>query len=94
MNDSVWIVLVLGAGVILAVLAYNMYQENQYRKQVREQFGHANKDALLDSAPHSVHDGQSGQEPQQGAPIKPLRARNFPPIAKPIPKLSVNCGSK
>ena len=34
------IFIVLGLAVILAVIAYNMYQENQYRKQVREQFGH------------------------------------------------------
>lgn len=61
MNDSVLIVLVLGAVVILAVLAYNVYQENKYRKQLRDQFGHANKDALLDSQVDSVRDGHSSQ---------------------------------
>lgn len=62
MNNSILIVLVLGALVILAVIAYNLYQENQYRKQLREQFGHANKDALLDSQVGSVRDGQGNKQ--------------------------------
>ena len=57
MSDSVLIALVLGAAVILVVLAYNIYQESKYRKQLRDQFGHANKDALLDSTVNSVRDG-------------------------------------
>lgn len=61
MNDSVVIILVVGAAVILAVLAYNVYQENKYRKQLREQFGHANKDALLDSSVDSVSEGEQAQ---------------------------------
>ncbi len=84
MNDSVWIVLALGAAVILAVLVYNMYQENQYRKQVREQFGHANKDALLDSEIHSVRDGQSAATtaPPATAP-KPVRETNLADLTPP-----------
>jgi FtsZ-interacting cell division protein ZipA len=61
MSDSVLIVLVVGAAFILVVLAYNIYQESQYRKQLREQFGHANKDALLDSQVSSVRDGTQTQ---------------------------------
>ncbi|WP_371687969.1 cell division protein ZipA C-terminal FtsZ-binding domain-containing protein [Snodgrassella alvi] len=61
MSDSVLIVLVVGAAIILAVLAYNIYQESQYRKQLRDQFGHANKDALLDSQVNSVRDGAEAQ---------------------------------
>ena len=52
------IFIVLGLAVILAVIAYNMYQENQYRKQVREQFGHSDKDALLKSKTSHVRDGK------------------------------------
>ena len=52
------IFIVLGLAVILAVIAYNMYQENQYRKQVREQFGHSDKDALLNSKTSHVRDGK------------------------------------
>ncbi len=52
------IFIVLGLAVILAVIAYNMYQENQYRKQVREQFGHSDKDALLNSKISHVRDGK------------------------------------
>ncbi|PSJ80217.1 cell division protein ZipA C-terminal FtsZ-binding domain-containing protein [Neisseria iguanae] len=52
------IIIVLGLAIILAVIAYNMYQENQYRKQVREQFGHSDKDALLASKTSHVRDGR------------------------------------
>ena len=52
------IFIVLGLAVILAVIAYNMYKENQYRKQVREQFGHSDKDALLNSKTSHVRDGK------------------------------------
>lgn len=52
------IIIVLGLAVILAVIAYNMYQENQYRKKVREQFGHSDKDALLVSKTDHVRDGK------------------------------------
>lgn len=52
------IIIVLGLAIILAVIAYNMYQENQYRKQVREQFGHSDKDALLASKTKHVRDGK------------------------------------
>ena len=84
MNDSVWIVLALGAAVILAVLVYNMYQENQYRKQVREQFGHANKDALLDSEIHSVRDGQSATATATPAITpKPVRETNLADLTPP-----------
>lgn len=61
MSDSVLIALVLGAAVILIVLIYNIYQESKYRKQLRDQFGHANKDALLDSSTNSVRDGKQAQ---------------------------------
>ena len=50
--------IVLALVAILAVIAYNMYQENQYRKQVREQFGHSDKDALLNSKTSHVRDGK------------------------------------
>ena len=50
----------LGLLVILGVTAYNMYQENKYRRKVREQFGHSDKDALLEGQPDSVRDGRGG----------------------------------
>lgn len=52
----IYIVLFLAA--VLAVVAYNMYQENQYRKKVRDQFGHSDKDALLTGKTNHVRDGQ------------------------------------
>lgn len=69
MNDSVLIVLIFGASIILAVIAYNMYQENQFRKQLREQFGHTNKDALLDSHVQSVRDGLQQNEELAEPPL-------------------------
>lgn len=72
MSDSVLIVLVVGAAFILAVLVYNIYQESQYRKQLRDQFGHANKDALLDSQVSSVRDGTQVQSVPNGNTIPPV----------------------
>ena len=75
MSDSVLIALVLGAAIILVVLAYNIYQESKYRKQLRDQFGHANKDALLDSNVNSVRDNAA--------------AKTAPPVAEqPVPEIS------
>ena len=74
MSDSVLIALVLGAAIILMVLVYNIYQESKYRKQLRDQFGHANKDALLDSNVNSVRDNAA--------------AKTAPPAAEqPIPEI-------
>jgi len=52
------IFIVLALAALLAVIGYNMYQENQYRKQVREQFGHSDKDALLTSKTKHVRDSK------------------------------------
>ncbi|MCP1772662.1 hypothetical protein J2T38_001497 [Neisseria perflava] len=64
------VIIVLGLAVILAVIAYNMYQENQYRKQVREQFGHSDKDALLASKTKSVRDGKEQGQSGKGLFMK------------------------
>ena len=76
MSDSVIIVLVIGAAIILLVLAYNIYQESQYRKQLREQFGHANKDALLDSQVNSVRDGAEAQSVMNTKTVPPAEEAN------------------
>lgn len=76
MSDSVMIVLVIGAAIILLVLAYNIYQESQYRKQLREQFGHANKDALLDSQVNSVRDGAEAQSVMNTKTVPPAEEAN------------------
>ena len=76
MSDSVMIVLVIGAAIILLVLAYNIYQESQYRKQLREQFGHANKDALLDSQVNSVRDGAEAQSVMNTKTVPPAEEVN------------------
>ncbi|NUF09934.1 cell division protein ZipA C-terminal FtsZ-binding domain-containing protein [Snodgrassella sp. ESL0324] len=70
------IVLVIGAAIILLVLAYNIYQESQYRKQLREQFGHANKDALLDSQVNSVRDGAEAQSVMNTKTVPPAEEVN------------------
>lgn len=44
--------------VLTIVVAYNMYQENQYRKKIRRQFGHADQDVLMQSNTDSVRDGE------------------------------------
>ncbi|MDK4688418.1 cell division protein ZipA C-terminal FtsZ-binding domain-containing protein [Kingella negevensis] len=53
------IIIILLLAVIAAVIAYNLYQENQYRTKIRSQFGHSDQDALLTSSTQSVRDGKS-----------------------------------
>ena len=76
MDAKIWIAAAIGLLIILGVIAYNMYQENLYRRQVREQFGHADKDALLESQTESVRDGKThGVAPQvkRGKPLVVVR---------------------
>ncbi|MBR3424847.1 MAG: hypothetical protein IKG79_02190, partial [Neisseriaceae bacterium] len=60
MLQTIIMVLVLAAAVILLVLAFNAYQEAQYRKKIRKQFGHSDRDALLEENAVSVRDGETG----------------------------------
>ena len=79
--------IVLALVAILAVVAYNMYQESQYRKQVREQFGHSDKDALLGSKTDNVREGRQASggkglmsrkaaKPQQNAAMRNLQEQD------------------
>ena len=77
MNDTVWMVLIAGALIILGVLAYNIHKENQYRKEIREKFGHLNKDALLEGNPASVRDGHNSSAPAAPLPPQPVRETNL-----------------
>ena len=72
MSDITLIILVFCAAVILGVIVYNMYQENKYRQQVREQFGHADKDALLGSKTDFVRDGKplGGEAAEAAEPVR------------------------
>ena len=79
MSDITLIILVFCAAVILGVIVYNMYQENKYRQQVREQFGHADKDALLGSKTDFVRDGK----PLAGEAAEPVRTKD---VSRPTPK--------
>lgn len=85
MNEQLWIVVAIGLVIIFAVIAYNMYQENRYRQQVRSQFGHADKDALLEKSTESVRDGKT--HGKQGEPVKMFRQQDLsetePASAKP-----------
>mgnify|MGYP002627198809 CR=1 FL=1 len=60
MLQTIIMILVLAAAVILLVLAFNAYQEAQYRKKIRKQFGHSDRDALLEENAVSVRDGETG----------------------------------
>ena len=79
MSDITLIILVFCAAVILGVIVYNMYQENKYRQQVREQFGHADKDALLGSKTDFVRDGK----PLGGEAAEPVRTKD---VSRPTQK--------
>ncbi|UOP01198.1 cell division protein ZipA C-terminal FtsZ-binding domain-containing protein [Kingella potus] len=81
MDGKMWMAAAVGLLVILGVTAYNMYQENKYRRKVREQFGHSDKDALLEGQQDSVRDGRTGtgmagwqnKEGVQGKPLVVVR---------------------
>ncbi|KPN74850.1 MULTISPECIES: cell division protein ZipA C-terminal FtsZ-binding domain-containing protein [Neisseria] len=75
MSETILIIVVLGLAIILAIIAYNMYQENQYRQQVRRQFGHSDKDALMGSKTDFVRDGKS--QDQTGVPLRPIRQKDI-----------------
>ena len=60
--------------VLIAVVAYNMHQENRYRQKIRSQFGHADSDALLNASHKSTRDGQTFSETGKRlrrSPVKP-----------------------
>ena len=86
MSDTIIIIVVLALIAIVAMIAFNMYQEGKYRQQMRQQFGHSDKDALLNSNPESVRDGKSSQagEAAKGESVKPLRQKDVSQ-AKPMP---------
>lgn len=58
-QNTLLLIAILIFAPIFGVLLYNTYQEKKYRDAVRAQFGHADKDALLESRTHSVRDGKS-----------------------------------
>ncbi|EGY51525.1 cell division protein ZipA C-terminal FtsZ-binding domain-containing protein [Neisseria shayeganii] len=58
-QNTLLLIAILIFAPIFGVLLYNTYQEKKYRDAVRAQFGHADKDALLESRTHSVRDGQT-----------------------------------
>lgn len=85
MDNTILIIAFLIFLPIFVVLLYNTYQEKQYRDSVRAQFGHADKDALLESYTQSVHDGMR-QEEAEKALLKPaLREYSIGKTAKAEP---------
>lgn len=87
MNENIWIFIVIGLAVILGVLLYNMYREQEYRRQVRSQFGHSDKDALLESTVESVRDGKP--HGRQGAPVRVPRQTDLGSVSPPVAQQAV-----
>lgn len=56
MSDLQLALLILGIAVVAAVYGYNVYQEIQFRKKIRAQFGGSQEDALLNTAKNQVRD--------------------------------------
>ena len=59
MNATFLLIILVLLIVLVVVVAYNMYQENVYRKKIRSQFGHSDQDTLLQTKTKSVRDGQT-----------------------------------
>lgn len=58
MNHTLLIIIVILLAILIAVIAYNMHQESQYRRKIRDQFGHSDRDALMEGNTQSVRDGK------------------------------------
>lgn len=78
MNDTLLMIIAVLLLVLIAVFAYNMIQENRYRAKIRDQFGHADRDALLGSKTQSVRDGKSLSHDKL-KPSKVKKSSNKPP---------------
>ena len=85
MNEKIWIFVVIGLGIILALMIYQMSQEKKFRQQMRDDIGRPDKDALLNSEVPSVRDGKPIPIPEEPAyPTKDLSQIN-PPMHTPKP---------
>lgn len=58
MTQTLLIIIAAILFILVCIFAYNIHQENQYRRKIRSQFGHSDNDALMQSQTHSVRDGQ------------------------------------
>ncbi|WP_434776886.1 cell division protein ZipA C-terminal FtsZ-binding domain-containing protein [Neisseria sp. Ec49-e6-T10] len=52
------VLLIIGLAVVACIFAYNIYQENQFRKKIRSQFGGSQEDALLNVSKNQVRDAE------------------------------------
>lgn len=93
MSQTTLIILIVCACIILAVLLYNVYQENQYRKKIRAQFGHADGDALLKSATAQSRD-QAETERLQPALVNPVQGALTPAEPASFPEMSDELAAK
>ena len=67
-TNTILIIAILIFAPVFGVLLYNTYQEKKYRDSIRAQFGHADKDALMESHTQSVRDGQQQAPAAEAAP--------------------------
>ncbi len=77
MSETIYIIATLVLLAIVAMVVFNMYQESKYRQQMRQQFGHSDKDALLNSNTESVRDGKTAAKTEAAAETKPLRQKDI-----------------
>ncbi|MBR7059424.1 MAG: cell division protein ZipA [Neisseriaceae bacterium] len=81
MNNTVLWILIVAAIAILAVLIYNNYQEKEYRRKIHEQFGHSDRDALLEKSAQQVRDGQRLVKPKPTEKkVEPVKEKITPDI--------------
>lgn len=84
MNSYFLMIVVALLFVLAIVVAYNMYQENEYRKKIRSQFGHSDQDALMDVKTSSVRDGQSFGVSGGVRPLKANLAKQQSPLTTDV----------
>lgn len=61
MTQTLLIIIAAVLVVLVAIFAYNIHQESQFRRKIRSQFGNSDNDALMQSQTHSVRDGTQGR---------------------------------
>lgn len=88
MNQLYLVVIIAFLAILIAVILYNMYQEKQYRRKIRSQFGHSDHDALLGSQTESVRDGMSfgGEKLQRFAAPKVVDSQIHSSEQEPEPE--------
>ncbi|MCB1917425.1 MAG: cell division protein ZipA C-terminal FtsZ-binding domain-containing protein [Rhodocyclaceae bacterium] len=75
-SELQWALIAAGGAAVVAVVAYNKWQESRHRKRAEQAFGGEQPDVLLEPGLHEPQLGDGGANPAGGgdeAPARPVR---------------------